>query len=773
MADQHPSLSINVRPRAETQILYCNRTALVTDQAGWITDDLEQQGLLVRQTRLLSRYRWSVNGRLFCPVTISNISQHASLGYYAMHAPGVPREKKGVGPGGPMAQHTLELQLRRRVEDGVHEDVDLTNYTQQAIAFRLDLEIDADFRDVREIGQERRQHGERGCEWKPKGEREAELHFTYHAENAFDHQGEQGTAAIDRGLKLQVLDADSPPERSEEGLFFDIKLPPHGRWHCCVRMVPEINSDVLDRTGTCDRSEAGSTRYDRLRKRFMDESARVSCPTTGTLARVVVRTLDQAKSDLASLRMFDYDRSDRQWVPAAGVPMYPTLFGRDALTVGWESAMLSTEMMEGILPVLAEIQGSEVNDWRDEQPGEMIHQVDAGPLAELNFTPLAKYYGSTTTAAFYPFVVAELWHWTGDKSLVAPLIEPAIRAVQWVQRNIARSNIGFHIYKSRSEDGVKNQGWKDSSDAIVYEDGSQVPDPIATCEEQAFAYAAMLALSETLLWFERGDEARALFHAARELKARFNDSFWVEGTGFLAMGLDAKCNPIRSIGSNPGHCVAAGIVESSLVGRVVDRLFEDDLFSGWGVRTLSSEHPAYDPYSYHRGTVWPAEQAAFSLGFVRHGILNRLEQICRAQFTLADLFESCRLPEAISGHPRDSAHPFPAVYPHASWPQGWSSSGTIAMVQAMLGLYPYAPLNMLLLDPQLPEWLPEITLHDFRVAGAVATLRFFRKKDGSSSYKVEKKEGKLHVLRQPSPFSLSATYGERLKDALMSLLPGK
>ena len=356
---------------------------------------------------------------------------------------------------------------------------------------------------------------------------------------------------------------------------------------------------------------------------------------------------------------------------------------------------------------------------------------------------------------------------------MAPLIEPAIKAVEWVQQNIKHSNIGFHMYQSRSEDGVKNQGWKDSEDAIVYEDGTQVPDPIATCEEQAFAYAAMLALSETLLWFERLDEARALFRAARELKSRFNDAFWMDDLGFLAMGLDAECRQIRSIGSNPGHCIAAGIVDSSLVGRAVDRLFEDDLFSGWGVRTLSTEHPAYDPFSYHRGTVWPAEQAAFSMGFVRHGLLDRLEQICRAQFELAELFVCYRLPEAVSGHPRDKAHPFPAVYPHASWPQGWSSSGTIAMLQALLGLYPYAPLNMLLLDPQLPEWLPEITLHDLRVGQAVATLRFFRKKDGSSSYTVEKKDGPLHVLRQPSPFSLSATYGERMKDALISLLPGK
>ena len=373
----------------------------MTDQAGWIANDVEQQGLLVRQTRLVSHYRWLVNEESFRPITISNIDQHAFLGYYAVHAPGVPREKKGVGPGGPMAQHTLELQVRRSVEDGVHEDVDLTNHTQQAISFRLELEADVDFRDVREIGQERRQHGESRCQWKRTDDGKAELHFTYHAEHEFDHQGEQGRAAIDRGLKLQFDHAGSPPQRSEKGVFFDVELPPHGHWHCCVVMVPEINGAVLNRTGTCPAFGEDLTTYDRLRTRFLRESTHMSCPTTGTLAPVVVQTLEQARSDLAALRMYDYDQSERKWLPVAGVPMYPSLFGRDALTVGWQSAMVTTEMMQGILPLLARLQGTEVNDWRDEEPGEMLHQIDGGPLAELNFTPLKQYYGSTTTAAFY------------------------------------------------------------------------------------------------------------------------------------------------------------------------------------------------------------------------------------------------------------------------------------------------------------------------------------------------------------------------------------
>jgi glycogen debranching enzyme len=241
---------------------------------------------------------------------------------------------------------------------------------------------------------------------------------------------------------------------------------------------------------------------------------------------------------------------------------------------------------------------------------------------------------------------------------------------------------------------------------------------------------------------------------------------------FLAMGLDAERRRIRSIGSNAGHCLAAGIVETDRAAKVAARLLSDDLFSGWGIRTLSSRHPAYNPYSYHRGSVWPVEQGSFALGFMRYGLRRPLHALCRAQFEAARLFEHYRLPEVFSGHPRDEDHPFPALYPQANSPQAWSASAVFSFLQAMLGLYPYAPLNLLVLDPHLPEWLPEITLQRLRVGRAVVTLRFRR--DGpTTEYRILRQEGKLHVVRQPSPWSLTAGLGERLKDALTSVLPGR
>jgi glycogen debranching enzyme len=485
------------------------------------------------------------------------------------------------------------------------------------------------------------------------------------------------------------------------------------------------------------------------------------------LAPVVLDALARARRDLVALRLPRFDQGDRAWTVAAGLPMYVALFGRDTLTVAWEAALLGPELMRGTLPVLADLQGTTVDDWRDEQPGRMLHEAHTGPLEQLHFNPKGRYYGAHTTSAFYPFVVAQLWHWTADRDQVGPLIEPALKALKWLEAWVGPA--GFHRYQTRSVQGVENQGWKDSGDGIVYDDGSQVAAPIATCEEQGLVYAAQVNFAEVLWMFGRHDEARQLFRTAQDLKRRFNDVYWMESEGFIAMALDSKQRPVRSIGSNALHCVATGIVDEDHVPRIMERLFAPDMFSGWGIRTLSSDHPAYNPYAYHRGTVWPVEHGPFAVGAYRYGLHDQVEQICRAQFEAAALFEHHRLPECFSGHARDDDHPFPALYPAANSPQAWSATTVFTLLQALLGLQPFAPFRMLFIDPHLPPWLPEITLRRLRVADVELSIRFFRKHDGQSDYEVLEQRGTLHVIRQPSPWSLTANYGERLKDLLSSL----
>jgi glycogen debranching enzyme len=775
MLGKPPDTLIRLRPRSHLLYVGRGRSVLATARDGFVHGEGEQ-GLFVSQTRLLSRYRYRVNGEAVSPIALSGVEAHSWLGYYLLPLR-AGREGAAGGIGGrsgapEMAQQAVELRLSRSVDDGFHEDLDVTNFTQEPAAFALTLEVDADFADADETTGPRQQEGRLTRLWRDDGEA-WELAFDYAASRAYRHPGETGTATLQRGAVLRLERCDTPPQHADGRIRWEIALPPHAIWHACLTLLPVPDGTRAAPAYRCRAFGIAQNERDAKGERFLANATAFRRPETDTLGPAVVACLGQAVRDLAALRLHDLDQADGAWTVAAGLPVYLSLFGRDTLTAAWQAGLVSPALMRGTLAELARWQGREENDWRDEQPGRMLHEAQRGPLALLNVIPLGRYYGSITTSAFYPVVVSELWHWTGDRAQVQPFVEPALRALRWLDAYADPDGDGFYEYRSRSPQGVKHQAWKDSGDAVVYEDGTEVKPPIATCEEQGFVYLAKLHMAELLWWLDRRDEAKRLYNEAGELKRKFNEAFWMEEEGFFALGLDAQKRQIRSIASNPGHCIATAIVDGSLVPRAAGRLFADDLFSGWGIRTLSARHPAYNPYSYHRGTVWPVEQGTFALGLYRYGLHRHVELLSRAQFEAATLFDFHRLPECFTGHPRDTQHPFPAVYPNANSPQAWSASATFNLLQALLGLYPYAPLRLLVVDPHLPDWLPEITLANLWVGDAVVTIRFFRRRNGTSDYRVLSHRGRLHVVRQPSPWSLTAGPAERLVDVLTSLLPGR
>jgi glycogen debranching enzyme len=766
---QHRSLA-KIGPRPRT--IYCSqgRAVLATDLDGLI-GDFPRHGLFVGETRVLSRLRYFVDGKAPQTVAVSNVEQHSWLGYYISPAPGVNwKPDRGSGEMEEASEETVELKLSRNVGLGVHEDVDLTNFTQQPVQFTFEIELDSDFADQAEIFR-RKQRGKLTRRWRQSRSRRAELVYDYRASHRYAHQGNRGLARIHRGLIVRIENASSRISFRRSKLRFDVHLKPHESWHTCLKFIPVFEGEQMKPLYGCRQFFGTRNPLDRRRAIFLNESTQFRTDETHpTLSSIVASALLQATHDLSALRLPDLDHGDRSWITAAGLPIYIALFGRDTLTAGWQASVLSTSLADGALRELPNWQGKVENDWRDEQPGRMLHEAHTGPLAALNYNPRSCYYGAATTSSFYPVVASEFWHWTGNKREVRAFLEPALRGLQWKDQYTDRFGDGFYDYETHSKQGNRNQGWKDSGDAIVYEDGQLVDPPISTCEEQAFVYVAKLRMSE-MLWFLGDRElARRLFHEASELKKRFNDRYWMPDKNFFALGLDAKRRQITSISSNPGHLLACGIVHKELVQLVARRLLQDDMFSGWGVRTLSADHPAYDPYSYHRGSVWPVEHGSFAMGMMLFGLTKELHTIARAIFEVSTLFDYNRLPECFSGHSRDSEHPFPALYPKTNWPQAWSASSVFAIMQAMLGLYPFAPTNLLLLDPQLPDWLPEIFVRNLHVGKAVVSIHFYRK-GTSTHFDVLEKRGQLHVLRQPSPWSLTAGIPERIKDLMESLIP--
>jgi glycogen debranching enzyme len=395
--------------------------------------------------------------------------------------------------------------------------------------------------------------------------------------------------------------------------------------------------------------------------------------------------------------------------------------------------------------------------------------VRSGPLAILDINPYSAYYADFASPLMFVISLANLYAWTGRVDNVAKHWDVARRLMEWARTHGDADGDGYLEYRTRSSKGTKNQGWKDSGDAIVYADGSAVPAPIATCELQGYwsiAQALMALLSPVM--GAPGDAAAYLASAAA-LKERFNRDWWVDEEQFFALALDPQKRRVEAVTSNVGHCLACGIIDREHLPQTVGRLFAPDLFSGWGIRTLSADHAYYNPLSYHRGTVWAVEQATIVFGLRRFGFDARANDLAGAVFDLARLYPEYRIPECVGGYARGE-RAVPGAYPRANTPQLWNASSFPLIVQTLLGLVPLAPVQTLLVDPVLPEWLPDIIVQGLRVGDASVTLRFWRDEQAASKWEVLHRRGTLRIVRQPPPESIDAGLWERTTAAVETII---
>ena len=727
-----PSL-INLRPRSETLIVSDDCSVLVTSRDGFVHAK-STDGLFVHRCRVLSTYRYLMNGEPFKPITLSSINQNLWLGYYIQNA-GSDRDAVTV--------NTLELKVKRRLSNTFSEELTLTNFSKHSLGFEFALEMDADFADQDEVtASNRKQQGTIHKQWNKSSAESHTLVFDYEATHESYRQSEVGSAKFHRGLEIEIK-IGSVDVNYDDGTFrLNITLASLESTQIKIR-ARSLYYEDQDK-GPFENVSSNNARSSLGSDQPCGLTTIASSDSLSNRKASALATISRAISDLTALRLRGLD-TPGAWTPAAGIPMYLGFFGRDVLFTGMNAVMVGPKLLQGSLENLASWQSTGTNDWRDEQPGRMLHQAEIGPLAVLNYTPFRRYYGTITTPAVFGWALGKLWRWTGNRQAVARFIEPALRALHWLDEYCTSACDGFYGYKKRSSGGLKNQAWKDSGGAIVYESGDEVADPIATCECQAYVYASKLGTAELLRRLGRADESKKLLKQAEELKKRFNDAFWMSDLKFLAMGLDKDGRQIKSISSNPLHCLETGILDDEFVRQIVDRLFEKDLYSGWGVRTLSADHVAYNPYSYQRGSVWPFEQGAFALGLRRYRLYDQLDRLVRDQFELAELFEHNRLPELLGGQARDLEHPFPSMYPEANWPQAWSAAAIFAHMEALLGLQPDASAHDLIVDPHLPEYLPELQLRNMRVGDASVDLTFQRRGDGHTDAALGNVSGSLTI----------------------------
>ena len=703
-------------------VLMDEHTFVVSDELGDLGEGDPADGLYHNDTRYLSYFRLTLNGT---PLSLL-AAPPAESTTATVH---LTNQMFTVGDGVPVLPQTISLRRTRTLEGELRDELELVNYNRFPVPFRLDVLLAADFRDMFDI---------RGIAQAPVGDidppevRDDEIVFR-----------SRGRDAVDRELYIRV----DPPftshrrsHRAEYGVLEPISLPDAGPGAAgqerTVYRVHGVLSGVLEPQQPF---HALLTAQPREREPAVEllafappranghRRAEHPWPATRitTSSDALNRLLQRGQADLAMLTWHPPTGA----VPVAGIPWFACPFGRDSVIAALESLMLAPDLAVGTLRFLAAHQGQRRDDWRDEEPGKMMHELRFGELARLGAIPHSPYYGSVDVTPLYLILLGETARWLGDDAPLDELWPNAEAALAWVEQYGDLDGDGLVEYLCRCPMGIRNQGWKDSADSVTHADGTLAEPPIALIEVQGYAYAARLAMAD--LYRRRGQPRRAaeLERAAALLRRRVQERFWLDDLGCYAEALDRDKRPVAVVTSNAAQTLFCGLPEPGTARALCDRLTQPDMLAGWGLRTLSSEAPSYNPMSYHNGSIWPHDNAIALAGLARYGCLDLAEQLFEQLFVAAQGFRGFRLPELYCGFARGrGAARAPAAYPVSCSPQAWAAGAPFLMLQALLGLEPRAG-GGLRLAPSLPHWLDWLQLDDLRVGSRRASLRVARRGD--------------------------------------------
>ncbi len=654
-------------------------------------------GLYFLDTRMLSTWSIYANGVSWELLNSGTPAYHLARIYLTNCL--IPTED------GPIAPRTLSLVIGRQIQEGMREEFTLTNHSVKPVRLNLEIVLRSDFADIFEVkGGTVIRRGRIASEWS-----DADQTLVTSYTNADFHRS---LRVVADGGHVRAVNANGR-------ISFELALAAGEMWQGCLAYTLRDGDTDYPPPAACatgaHETDAGRTMAEWLAMVTRLESS------NDAFARLYGQALD----DMAALRVPFTHGDATDIVPAAGLPWFVALFGRDSLIVSLQNALVYPDFARGALDVLGMWQATERDDYRDAEPGKILHELRRGELAHFKLIPHTPYYGTADATPLYLITLHTAWRCTGDRAMVERLLPVAERCLTWIDDWGDRDGDGLQEYQTRSSAGYENMAWKDSGDSVMHADGSPVKGPKALCELQGYVYDAWLRMAE--LYDAFGDPARAdgLRGKAATLFERFNALFWNEAEGTYAYGLDGDKRPILSVVSNPGHLMWSGIVPPARAARLVARLTQPDMWSGWGIRTLSADHPSYNPYSYQNGSVWPHDNGLIAQGFKRYGFTEQANAVARDVLGAGEFFMLDQLPELYAGIQRDASN-FPVQYLGANVPQAWAAGSVFSLVQALTGFQPDAPNERLLLDPSLPDWLPDLTLRGLRVGRAVFDIRFRR-----------------------------------------------
>lgn len=680
--------------------------------------DSHGMGLYYHDCRYVNGYEIEVAGRKPAPLSASSVQ--GSIGVFTLTNPRIEMVNGGI-----LNEEELGMTWRRLIDHetpALRDRLHIENFTLQTLEFPVTLTIQSAFEDLFAV---------RGLLPKQFGT----LHHPVWQEDMlrFSYDGKDGI------VRTLTVHFDPPPDkRHGTTAEFALRLEPRGRRHIDVALViGESKGRAAARHGT-PRPADFSRLENELERETQAWMAHVTQVVTNGSA------LDQLmERSFRGLRVLRTHLGDETFF-AAGVPWFVTLFGRDSLITAWQMLAYNPRIAEQTLRLLATYQGAKEDDWRDEQPGKILHELRVGEMANLDAIPHTPFYGTVDATPLFLMLVAEHAAWTGSLSLFDELRAPIERALSWMDAYGDRHGETYLTYTSRSKDKLVNQGWKDSGDAIVTAEGAVAVPPLALVEVQGYGYAAKLGIAA--LFVRAGDRGRAdrLIREARRLRERFNRDFWMETEGCYALALQGDGRQAAVVSSNPGQALWTGIADQDKARRTINRLMAEDMFSGWGVRTLSSNERAYNPIGYHLGTVWPHDNSIIAAGCRRYGHDREALRIFHGLFEAAYHFHAHQLPELFCGFDR-AQYEIPINYPVACHPQAWASGTLPFLLTTLLGLMPDAFEKRLRIDrPLLPDFLDRLELRRLHVGGAVVDLAFRRKPQGVD-VDVVKLQGELDV----------------------------
>jgi glycogen debranching enzyme len=708
--------------------IHQGQTVLVTEpdgQINWPSD----KGLYFYDTRVLSSLNVYANGEPWDLLSGGAIAYYASRIYLTNRT--IPTEDGDIPP------RTLGLVVSRSISGGMHEDLDITNNSTKGVRFQLEIALRCDFADIFEVRSGRIvRRGRIATQW---SDAKQALSTTYR------------NGDFVRAVTVAPRHQQGKAVYANGRLSFDVDLGPGQAWHCCLLYTLTDGARHFAAPADCVRHSKKSPHAESLAG-WVRAVLKIE-----TSNEEFYRLYRQALEDMAALRLPLPGTDHTVFLPAAGLPWFIAPFGRDSLIVSLQNQLIYPAFARGALEILGSLQAQEEDDYRDAEPGKIPHEMRYGELAHFKLIPHTPYYGTADATPLYLITLHAAWRATGDRALLERHLKVAEGCLAWIDKYGDRDGDGFQEYQTRSPAGYENMAWKDSGDCVVYPDGSLVKGPKALCELQGYVYDAWLRMAEVYDTLGDPDRARELRAKAAALFQRFNEAFWDDDFGFYAYALDGDKKKVLTVASNAGHCLWSGIVPPERARKVVERLTAPDMWSGWGIRTLSASHPSFNPYNYQTGSVWPHDNGIIAMGFKRYGFGVEAARIARDISAAGSHFLLNQLPELYTGTERDDTT-FPVQYLGANVPQAWAAGSVFTLMQALLGFMPDAPRGKLYVDPLLPDWLPDLTVSDLRVGAHAFDIRFWR--DGTET-KFEVVRGNARAVERSS----AGTQAERLKSA--------